>query len=80
MADENAIDDLVRTKIERDLFTARKEKHMTGRKLGIDLTLGLTSLIPGYGLIPTVGGMEKATAEYLKDRSGWFAFLLKLED
>jgi hypothetical protein len=79
LIDEKAIEELVRSKIERDLFLARKEKQMTGSKLTIDLGLGLTSLIPGYGLIPTVVSMEKSMAEYLNDRSGWFAFLLKLE-
>lgn len=79
LADERALDDLVRSKIERDLFLARKERHMTGSKLNIDLGLGVTSLIPGYGLLATAAGMAKSTGQYLEDRSGWFAFLLKLE-
>ena len=78
-ADERAFEDRVRNKIERDLFEARKERHMTGKKLSVDLGLGVTSLIPGYGILSTAAGMAKSTGQYLKDRSGWFAFLLKLE-
>jgi hypothetical protein len=79
LVDERAFEDHVRQKIERDLFEARKEKHMTGKKLSVDLGLGVTSLIPGYGIFSTVAGMAKSTGQYLNDRSGWFAFLLKLE-
>lgn len=74
LLDEKAIDNLVRTKIERDLFQARKEKHMTGRKLAIDLSFGLTSLIPGYGLIPTIAGMEKNSSRVF-DRQKWVVCL-----
>jgi hypothetical protein len=79
LVDERAFEDRVRNKVERDLFEARKERHMTGKKLSVDLGLGVTSLIPGYGILSTVAGMAKSTDQYLRDRSGWFAFLLKLE-
>lgn len=60
-------------------FEALKAKHTTGKRLSVDLGLGVTSLIPLYGLLATVASMTKSIDQYQKDRSGWFAFLLKLQ-
>ena len=79
LIDERAFEDLVRSKIEQDFFEALKAKHTTGKRLSVDLGLGVTSLIPLYGLLATVASMTKSIDQYQKDRSGWFAFLLKLQ-
>lgn len=49
-------------------------------ELAIDLGLGITSFIPGYGILPTSISITKSIHKYLEDKSGWLGFLLRLGD
>ena len=78
LIDPRCLADTIHKKADRALFEELKKKHATGHQLAIDLGLGLTSLIPGYGILPTLAGVAKSVHRHLQDKSGWFAFLLKL--
>jgi len=68
----------VTTAINRELFDELKNRHPTGIDLTVQLGLGLTSLIPGFGLISTGISAANSVESYLQGKSGWFSFLLKL--
>jgi len=63
----------------RELSREHEKTQSTKSKLEIDFCIGFTSLIPGYGYIPTLVGMGKSLKGYWDDKSTWFAFLLKLK-
>ena len=80
LIDNQNLEEIIRRKIDHTLFEELEKKYATGSELAIDLGLGITSLIPGWGILPTLTSMAKSTNKYLQDKSGWFAFILKLSN
>ena len=72
------LEGIIHTRVDRVLFEELKKRYSTRSELTIDLGLGITSLIPGFGILPTLISTTKSVHKYLKDKSGWLAFLLKL--
>ncbi len=79
LVNSNALKELVERKVNQALFEELKRKYPTGVKIGIDLGLGLAGFIPGFGIIPGTIGVGKTTYEAFKGKTGWFAFLLRVE-
>jgi len=73
------IREIVDRKINRALFDKLKDKSKTGTKLAVDIGFGLTSLIPVISAFSTIASAVKSGGEYFADKSGWFAFLLKID-
>lgn len=78
LANSVEIEKIIRYNYEEALMSALENKCTTGTTLGVDLGLGFTSLIPGYGIIPTVGGIAKSVKSYMTDKSAWYAFIFKM--
>ncbi len=80
LLDAERVASLLDDKIVRALFAELRESYPTPKQLAIDVGMGLTSMIPGFGLIPSAASVAKTTWDYYGDRSGWFAFLMRLEN
>ncbi|MBU1469516.1 MAG: hypothetical protein KJ723_02375 [candidate division Zixibacteria bacterium] len=73
------VHNLISQRISKALFDKLKNKVRTGTQLLVDVGFGVTSLIPGFGAIPAVVSTLKSGEEYISDKSGWLAFLLKID-
>lgn len=65
--------------IAKETLKELENRYPSGDELMLDIGMGLTSLIPGYGLIPTAVSTTRTIKKYLTQKSGWFAFLMKLK-
>lgn len=70
---------IIRYNYNEALLSSLRNKSTTGTMLMVDLALGFTSLIPVYGLLPTVGSMTKVIKSYMEDKSAWYAFIFKMK-
>ncbi len=78
LTNESAFSEAVHKQIHKSMFDELKKKYPSGWGLTLDVGFGLTSLIPGYGIIPTIASAAKSGYEHYKNKSGWFAFLMNL--
>jgi hypothetical protein len=78
LANSAEMEKAIRYNCDEALLNALKNKSTTGPTLGVDLGLGLLSLIPGYGIIPTAVSMAKSIKNHLEDKSAWYAFIFKM--
>ncbi|MFZ2473370.1 MAG: hypothetical protein WAW52_15680 [Methanothrix sp.] len=78
MANSAEIEKIIRYNYDEALISALKNKSTTSTILAVDLGLGFTSLIPGYGIIPTAACMAKSMKSYMEDKSAWYAFIFKM--
>jgi hypothetical protein len=80
LTDHGEMEKVIRYNYTRALSTQLQKKHTTRFKLAIELGLGVLSLIPGYGAIPTATSAVKSLKNYWNDKSTWYAFILKLRE
>jgi hypothetical protein len=79
ITDKREIENQVLNLITR-AFSDELNKRYKKKKIYLDIGLGLTAMIPGYGLIPSGIGIASSLYENYKEHSGWYAFLMKLSN
>lgn len=79
LANPTEIEKVIQYNYEGAKLRALKDKSAT-KKLAVELGLGFASLIPGYGIIPTIGSMAKSFQQWREDKNAWYAFILKMRD
>lgn len=72
LIDPQQLEGITHKRVDRVLFDELKKKYSTRSELAIDLGLGITSLIPGFGILPTLMSSTKSVHKYLE------AFYIKL--
>ncbi len=79
LLDSEELQSQVKTAIIQELMKDLEKRYPSGSDLAIDLALGATSLIPGFGLLPTTVSAGNSIRKYFQQRSGWYAFLMKMK-
>lgn len=79
LLDSEELQSQVKTAIIQELMKDIEKRYPSGNDLAIDLALGVTSLIPTFGILPTTVSAGNSIRKYFQQRSGWIAFLMKMK-
>jgi len=79
LLDPGKLQCLVNDSVTKKLVEELRHRYTSKSELAIDLGLGVTSLIPGYGILATMANVARSVYNYFQQKSGWFVFLMKMK-